>query len=158
MQTKCKMAKEKKGKSASLPQRHIHLRIAFLHQAASRLSKPAQKPIPESSAEIDKIASPPRSRQQTVPTQSRYLINHMKGVSRKSVIRLSKDVKRSVCKRCDSLLEKGSTSAEQVENKSKNGSKPWADILIVKCMTCGVSKRFPTSASRAPEKQPPSVA
>lgn len=57
-------------------------------------------------------------------------------------------MKHSICKYCDSLLIEGETSSSVVENKSKGGQKPWADVLVVKCHTCEGVKRFPAQAPR----------
>lgn len=140
------MAKEKKDRKASLPQKSIHLRLAFLHQAASHIADHVQNNarMTWKADEDDALMLDLKSK--TVTTQPRYLINQMKGVSRKSVIRLHKDVKRSVCKRCDELLAEDKNSTTEVENRSANLSKPWADILVIKCKTCGTSKRFPIGA------------
>lgn len=35
-----------------------------------------------------------------------------------------------------------------VENKSRGGRKPWADVIVVECFTCGRSRRFPVNAPR----------
>jgi len=86
---------------------------------------------------------------------SRRLISHLRGVSLKSQIRLSPDIKRSICKRCDTLLIPSSTSSTRLENKSRGGKKPWADVLVIECKACGAEKRFPVGAkkqSRRPER------
>ncbi|KAF3078045.1 hypothetical protein TWF569_003050 [Orbilia oligospora] len=105
------------GKPAP-PQQAIFSRLSFLHQASSVL--------PSSSIGL-----------------SRYYTSHLLSVSRKSVQRLSPAVKHTICKRCSSLLLPGITSTTRVENKSKNGKKPWADVVVVTCGFCGCTKRFP---------------
>ena len=84
--------------------------------------------------------------------QPRRFINHLRAVSLKSQIRLSSDMKHSMCKRCDSLLVSGSTSASQIENHSRGGKKPRADVLVITCCTCGFKKRFPTGTTRQPRR------
>lgn len=79
---------------------------------------------------------------------SRRLLSHLRGISLKSQIRLTPNMKHSVCKRCDSLLLAGNTSNSLIENKSRGGKKPWADVLVVTCNLCGMEKRFPTGAAR----------
>ena len=73
--------------------------------------------------------------------QSRHLLTSMRSVSQKSQIRLSRSIKRSVCRRCDALLAQNSTV--QIENASRGGRKPWADVLVVRCEQCGFLKRYP---------------
>lgn len=77
---------------------------------------------------------------------ARHLLSHLRGVSLKSQIRLSPAIKHSLCKRCDTLLVPGSTSTSMVENLSKGGTKPWADVLVIQCCICHAEKRFPVGA------------
>lgn len=122
------MAKDKKAKG-QLPQKNVHLRLAYLHQAATYLENQRSQNI-----SVDHSNG---------SSQLRYLISHLKGVSRKSVMRLHKDIKRSLCKGCDELLIPERTSIQVVENRSKNAAKSWADVLVIKCCTCDTVKRFP---------------
>lgn len=141
-------AKKDKKANASIPQKSVHLRLAYLHEAttylrnASQSSTPQAKQTQESAmAEEDLVF-----RDYAEAAQIRYLMSQMKGVSRKAVIRVQREVKRSVCKGCDEMLSNGSTSLETTENKSKDGAKSWADVLVVKCLNCGTSKRSPVGA------------
>lgn len=84
--------------------------------------------------------------------QSHRFINHIRTIATKSQIRLSPPMKRSTCKKCDGLLIGNSTSINEVENKSRGGTKPWADVLVVTCNTCGTKKRFPIGAKRQPRR------
>jgi ribonuclease P protein subunit RPR2 len=77
-----------------------------------------------------------------------HLISHLRSVSLKGQIRLSPAMKHSICKRCDSLLVPGSTSSVRLENKSRGGKKPWANVLIVTCCLCSAVKRFPVGAKK----------
>ncbi len=79
---------------------------------------------------------------------SRQLITHLRAVSLKSQIRLSPAIKHTICKRCDVLLVPGSTSTSHIENNSRGGKKPWADVLVTTCTACGTAKRFPVGAKR----------
>lgn len=146
------MTKEKKSKTTSLPQKNVHLRLAFLHQAASHLANQPRSDTQTTTDASRDGALPRKVRPKTSVAQPRYLINQMKGVSRKSVIRLDKNIKRTICKRCDESFVEGRNSASIIENKSTNRSKPWADVLIVKCETCGTSKRFPVGSSELGRK------
>ncbi|EQL31857.1 hypothetical protein BDFG_05904 [Blastomyces dermatitidis ATCC 26199] len=82
---------------------------------------------------------------------SRQLASQLRGVSLKSQLRLSRDIKRSICKCCDSLLIPNSTCVETVENASRGGSekKPWADVRVVRCNSCGYTKRYPQTEKRS---------
>ena len=90
---------------------------------------------------------------ETALGQQRYLLSHIHGVAQKSRIKLSSGLKRTICKRCYALLTPGLTSCETIENNSKNGEKPWADVHIVRCTACGAVKRYPVGAKRQPKKK-----
>lgn len=82
----------------------------------------------------------------------RRLVSHLRAVSLKSQIRLSHEVKRSFCKRCNTILVPDSTSHSFTENKSRGGRKPWADVLVIECKACGMQKRFAVGAKRQSRK------
>ncbi|GAB1727839.1 hypothetical protein NU195Hw_g2159t1 [Hortaea werneckii] len=81
-----------------------------------------------------------------------HLATHLRQVALKSQIRLRTDVKHSICKRCSSILIEGTTSNKRIENKSKGGKKPHADVLVISCKVCGADKRFPVGAKRQRRK------
>lgn len=139
-----------KGKpKAVVKNRALHSRISFLHQAATYLALP--KPPPDNSGCAELVSEPV---QPHVPLtgMARRLAADFRAVSLKTRIRLSPDLKQSVCKYCDSVLVEGQSCSSFVENKSKGGKKPWADILVRKCHTCGKEKRYPVSAPRPKRK------
>lgn len=80
------------------------------------------------------------------------LSSHLRGVSLKGQVRLSHDLKRSICKCCNTILIPGRTSTTTIENQSRGGKKPWADVLIIECSTCGSKKRFPIGSERQTRK------
>lgn len=84
--------------------------------------------------------------------QARQLVSHLKSISLKGQIRLGSDLKRSTCRRCHSLLVDGATSSHRIENKSRCGRKPWADVLVIACSTCGTKKRLPQGSKRQPKR------
>lgn len=79
---------------------------------------------------------------------SRQLAVHLRAISLKGQVRLSPAMKHTICKRCDILLVPGSTSTSYLENNSRGGKKPWADVLVTTCTACGTAKRFPVGAKR----------
>ena len=157
--------------------KHLHSRISFLYQAATSLSA-ASSSVPSdaipSTSEINQIIAKPETApnasidsgiRQTQPEAgdidgeadkrmsataglSRLYVAHLRSVSRKAVIRLSPEMKHTICKRCNAILEPGSTSSIQVDNASRGGRKPHADVLAISCNACGLVKRFPVSARR----------
>jgi ribonuclease P protein subunit RPR2 len=84
---------------------------------------------------------------------SRRLASHILSVSRKVSVRASREVKRSICKRCASVLIPGQTTSNRVENQSRGGHKPCADVMVVTCSACGFEKRYPFGAQRQPRKK-----
>lgn len=80
------------------------------------------------------------------------LVGSLRAISLKSQIRLTPELKQSICKRCDNILVTGSTSVARIENKSKGGRKPHADVLVLTCAICGAEKRFPVGATRQVRK------
>ena len=104
---------------------HLLARLSHLHRASDALSGSEAQ------------ATPPMT------NLSRFYLTHLRSVAKKSVLRLGPSIKRTICKRCDTLLVPGTSCEHRVENKSKNGRKKWADVLIVECKACGSVKRFP---------------
>ncbi|RPA81190.1 Rpr2-domain-containing protein [Ascobolus immersus RN42] len=74
---------------------------------------------------------------------SNHYISTAKSVAKKTQVRLDPAAKRTICKRCDSLMMPGEGARYKIENKSKGGKKKWADVLVVECEACGAAKRFP---------------
>ncbi|KAF8252347.1 Rpr2-domain-containing protein, partial [Wilcoxina mikolae CBS 423.85] len=111
------------------PNSHLFARLSHLYQASTALA------TPDTSNEAQLNSS-------TV-NLSRFYLSCLRSVAKKSVIRLDPSIKRTICKRCDALLIPGVSCEHRIENKSKNGKKRWADVLIVECKTCRTVKRFP---------------
>jgi ribonuclease P protein subunit RPR2 len=144
--------------------RHIYARASYLYQAASYLSGQSgkvQSPAPTNPAasssglDFEKDDAGKKASQNL----SRQALVDMRAVCLKSQIRQTPAIKRTVCKFCDTLLVEGQTCVSVVENRSAGGRKPWADVLVIQCRTCGRAKRFPVSAQRQKrvplrEKQP----
>ncbi|KAJ5249159.1 hypothetical protein N7468_000610 [Penicillium chermesinum] len=170
------MAKPKESKNAKS---HLKARLDFLQQASQYLHNCATKrdqnakPINllhdskdisleasqfpsrmETDAVSDRLGRDKRQGQQDPPKQSlsnvsRMCISQMRGVSLKSQTRLPVLVKRSFCKRCDSVLDLETTAVQEIENKSKGRKKPWAEVRVVRCLICGTEKRFPIAGKRS---------
>ncbi|KAF3768762.1 Rpr2-domain-containing protein [Cryphonectria parasitica EP155] len=150
-----------KTKKTGVSNRHIYSRISFLYQAATYLTEAGQKETPHASSSQKTHSSENNgpaggddagglaTQDPATPQKlSRQLLTDLRNVTLKSQVRISPDIKRSICKYCDSLLVDGQTSSSAVENRSKGGRKPWADVLVVKCYTCGGEKRFPVHAEK----------
>ncbi|CAN8100651.1 unnamed protein product [Discula destructiva] len=152
------MAKKKPG---AVPNRHIYTRLSFLYQASAYLAQTGEEDpngvsrstamVKSASANADvDMAHDADCKQDDIlipaaQSMSRKLLTDLRAIAQKSVIRASPHLKRSICKYCDALLIDGQTSSSVVENKSKGAKKPWADVLVIKCHSCGGEKRFPVS-------------
>lgn len=163
------MAKVKAQKPVSIPQKNVHSRMSYLYQAsiflqAQQLSGTSinANSQPEGELKNDQnqdgcpqatAAAAQASVQSSTPSaMSRLLLSQMRSISMKSQIRLSQNIKHSLCKRCDNHLIPGITSTEMIENKSRQQKKAHADILVVTCNTCQTSKRFPIGQRRQMRK------
>ncbi len=147
------MAKDKSPKSggSGIPHKHLHSRLSFLHQAASHLATATannKKSLEQANSTIDKRTPAVREITSRTCHDSTRLLIQLRGVSRKSQIRLSPEVKHSICKRCDALLIPGKTSSESIVNSSKNGKKVCADVLEIRCNKCETVKRFTVGVKR----------
>lgn len=151
--------------------KHLTARISYLHQAATFLSqnipssetKPVEvtKVSPQEKEilmhdldleQLDTALKSPTTSAKFVSGSSCHLLNQLRLTARKAQILVNQDVKRLVCKRCDNLLISGTTSAVRVENESRHGKKPWADVLVIDCLRCGAKKRYPVGANRQARK------
>jgi ribonuclease P protein subunit RPR2 len=147
------MAKSKTSKGAgSIPNKALHSRVSYLYQAAAFLATQQQ----HSRATTEEGVSTSQDRQPTTTSLakspfmhvSRRLISDLRSVSLKVQMRMSPTMKHSICKNCDTMLIVGTTCSSDVENRSKGGKKPWADVLVRKCNTCGLERRFPLRTER----------
>jgi ribonuclease P protein subunit RPR2 len=156
--TSLSMAKVKSSKGAGgVTNKALHSRVSFLYQAAAYLATREPQCHNSSSADgmglhqdvmtVSQTASQDDIRLPSHALSRRY-ISDLRAVSLKTQIRLSPSIKHSICKRCDIMLIDGSTCACEVENKSKGGSKPWADVLVRRCKSCGYERKFPCEAKR----------
>ncbi|TRX98397.1 hypothetical protein FHL15_000471 [Xylaria flabelliformis] len=132
------MAKTKAA--GSVPNKHLYSRLSYLHQAATFLGSQV--------GNTHHFESESPAADQSRLQLARHLLTDLRATSLKSQIRLSPAMKHTICKFCDTLLIEGETSTSIVENKSKHGKKPWADVLVIKCNACHGVKRFPVQAQR----------
>lgn len=146
------MAKPK-GQQGSVPNRPIYSRISYLYQAASHIAASTRRDSASATGnrgrdQPTQTEKPELDEAQLRQACSRHLLTTMRTTSEKAVIRLAPALKHTVCKYCDSLLIEGETCVSTIENASKGGKKPWADVLVIRCKACKGVKRFPVGASR----------
>jgi ribonuclease P protein subunit RPR2 len=134
------MAKGSANQTRSVPNKHLHARIAYLHQAATHL---ALQPPPVTRTDSSHL------QQHGLPL---LLAAQLQAVSQKAQIRLSHDMKRSICKVCSTPLMPDTTSETRIENKSRAEKKSCADILVIRCRNCHTEKRFPVGAQHQKKK------
>jgi ribonuclease P protein subunit RPR2 len=146
------MAKSQATKGVSkIPNKVLYSRISYLYQAATYLAvqeKDSQEQATAGTTSNSLAGEVEANLTGPCQTLSRRLISDLRSVSLKGLMRMSPDMKHSICKNCQTLLMEGTTCTAQVENQSKGGKKPWADVLVRKCNTCGLKKRFPLAAER----------
>ncbi|GFF84970.1 hypothetical protein IFM47457_06655 [Aspergillus lentulus] len=166
--------KDKKGSSGGVSS-HLRARLAYLHNAASLLQSVAvssKKPDdqradngnqertnstrivphvvePGIAAQRQSFATGPSNSTDRLSQLARVYVSHLRGVSLKSQLRLPVEVKRSFCKRCDTLLIPNVNCTHEIRNESRGRRKPWADVLVIRCTTCETEKRFPQTEKRS---------
>ncbi|KAH0364677.1 hypothetical protein KCU65_g6653, partial [Aureobasidium melanogenum] len=138
------MAKGSANQTKSVPNKHLHARIAYLHQAATHLAL-KQQPVTNSNS----TGAVSKLQQHGLPL---LLAAQLQAVSQKAQIRLSHDMKRSICKVCSTPLMPDTTSKTRIDNKSRAGKKSCADVLVIQCQNCNAEKRFPVGATRQKRK------
>lgn len=179
---KAKASKEVKNAKSHLKARLEYLQQAanYLQNASMYRDQPGSTSVNDDANEINNAADEkpmpqaicPRNggnfsnsttvsgRQQStkkpLTNLSRVSIHQMRGVSLKTQTRLSIPVKRSYCKRCDTLFTPGVNCVHEISNASRERKKPWADVLVVRCLVCGTEKRFPQTerkSKKLPERR-----
>jgi ribonuclease P protein subunit RPR2 len=143
-----KSQKSPKQKVKGVPNKHLHARTTFLYQAATYLT--LQSGTRETTSDIIENQST-RKDNHSLDGPSRLALelgSQLHTVSQKGQVRLSAQLKRSVCKVCRSVLVPGRTATQSIINESKEGKKPWADVLVLACTFCGGTKRYPVGAKR----------
>ncbi|CAP99689.1 Pc22g24010 [Penicillium rubens Wisconsin 54-1255] len=149
---------KKEAKNSKNSQSHIRARLDYLHQAAayfqgkSTLAKDQNAEVHNNehtsvAVHIDSgdNGRPVDTQQQVFSVNQKTTQEPLRNLSR---IRLPITLKRSVCKRCDTILVPGLTCSRETRNASRGGKKPWADVLVVRCLSCGTEKRFPQTEKR----------
>jgi len=126
-------------------QKHVQARISFLEKASKYLAE--QQFTNTKDSDTGKAS---QSTQRGLPL---LLGSHLRAVSLKGQMRLPQEMKRGICKVCDTPLLESLSSDVVVENHSTAASKPWADVKVVTCRTCGTMKRFPIGATRQDKKK-----
>ncbi|KAK3363510.1 RNAse P Rpr2/Rpp21/SNM1 subunit domain-containing protein [Lasiosphaeria hispida] len=146
-----------KGKpNGSVQNRAIYSRVSFLHQAAAAIAVPGTTTATAAATAAAEVtfASHSSAKPAALPLEgmARRLATDLRSVSLKTRIRLSPNMKQTLCKFCDSILIEGQSVTSTVENRSRGGRKSWADVLVRKCHACGRERRYPVSAARPKRK------
>ncbi|KAH6618528.1 RNAse P Rpr2/Rpp21/SNM1 subunit domain-containing protein [Boeremia exigua] len=144
------MAKVKLPKPKGIPNKHLHARTTFLYQAATYLTLHSTASKESSQGAVNTSGT-----DQTLPPSplALQLGSDLHTVSRKAQLRLSIDLKRSMCKSCNAILIPGHTATQTIVNESKGERKPWADVLVINCKRCGSKRRMPVGAKRQTKKR-----
>ncbi|KAJ5194460.1 RNAse P Rpr2/Rpp21 subunit [Penicillium cf. griseofulvum] len=167
-----KVKGKKEPKNSKNSQSHIRARLDYLHQAAayfqgkstlakgqnakvvnneynlfaSHVSSGEESHTVDTKEEVCSVNQ--KNTQEPLRNLSRVCVSHLRAVAMKTQIRLPVTLKRSICKRCDTILTPGVTCSHETRNASRGGKKSWADVLVVKCLSCRTEKRFPQTEKR----------
>ncbi|KAH8597941.1 RNAse P Rpr2/Rpp21/SNM1 subunit domain-containing protein, partial [Bisporella sp. PMI_857] len=137
-----------------VPNSALHSRASYLHQAARYLASQSgqnegcgKKAAGNTNVEYREPSPTPNilgvDPALSFQPNARLLVSNLRNVCGKVLIRMSPDMKQSICKNCDSILIDGRSCSIEIENKSNGGMKPWADVLVRTCVSCGYAKRIP---------------
>ncbi|RLP66947.1 hypothetical protein L150_05730 [Candida albicans Ca529L] len=114
-----------KDKGKSVPNRDNYARISYLYQISNQfyLAHPEYQAL------------------------SRGYNRNLDLIAKKTVIKLSPHIKRTLCKKCNTMLIPGLTMSMYIENLSKQKSQH-NDVFVNKCLNCGKCTRFPVGKDR----------
>ncbi|KAI8934507.1 hypothetical protein NX059_008207 [Plenodomus lindquistii] len=148
-----KVKPPKTPKAKGISNKHLHARTTFLYQAATYLTlQTTQAEITAPATRVQIAGGSDASLTHARSPIALQLGSDLQQVSRKAQLRLAVDLKRSMCKSCNSILVPGKTASQHIENVSKGEKKPWADVLVLECLFCGSKKRFPVGAKQQLKK------
>nr|CAG8678068.1 4417_t:CDS:2 [Entrophospora candida] len=126
------MGKKKGGgggepSSRQIQHRELYQRMNFLYQAATLMTA-------TSTSNNSSIVSNDNNKLASV---GRFYINTMKTIGKKQVIRMDPSVKRTLCKKCETLLLPSITSHVRIKSCPEPG-------LQITCKYCNAKKKFST--------------
>lgn len=111
-----------------IPKRDHHQRVTYLYKLGTLMT-------------FEQLTPQSKEDRKSIETLSRKYLNHMDLVSKKAVLKLHPNIKRTICKKCSRLLVDGLSSTTRIKNDSKKKTSQ-CDVLQIKCK-CGCVKRFP---------------
>jgi ribonuclease P protein subunit RPR2 len=154
------MAKPKPESAKKVVHPHLHARLAFLQRAAKVLEEQQHAGGNDQQSAQGSLTNVERENEATAGlfdsksnALARELSSHTTSIMRKTKLRITPEIKRTICKKCSSKLIEGHSSVSEMENNSRDGKKPWADVLLVTCLSCGMEKRFPKGQTRGTRKK-----
>ncbi|CAJ0747353.1 18827_t:CDS:2, partial [Entrophospora sp. SA101] len=113
--------------SRQIQHRELYQRMNFLYQAATLMTA-------TSTSNNSSIVSNDNNKLASV---GRFYINTMKTIGKKQVIRMDPSVKRTLCKKCETLLLPSITSHVRIKSCPEPG-------LQITCKYCNAKKKFST--------------
>lgn len=84
---------------------------------------------------IERLLELAKKEFETNPERSKEYVKLARKIGKRCNVRLTKEQKRSFCKKCNQLLIPGKTSELKIDTKRK--------LKIVKCLNCGKIYRYP---------------
>lgn len=119
-----------------IPKKDHHLRSTYIYKIGKIMS-------------LKNLQTPGNKSTESFETFSRMYLHHMDLVSKKAVLKLHPDIKRTVCKKCSRLQIIGfnKSCTLRIVNESKKQVDS-CDTLVNQCI-CGNVKRFPIGKNPA---------
>ncbi|OSX66023.1 hypothetical protein POSPLADRAFT_1133002 [Postia placenta MAD-698-R-SB12] len=157
------MAKKNKGQDSTVTingvaNRDILQRLNFLYQASTYLNSiaphPTDEPITNYMGEplTCKERKTEMRRQQRHPATtsdlSRSYVKSMKIIGQKATVRMDPSVKRTICKKCNTVMVSGTTADVRIRTSPVHGH-----VVCYICKSCSTSRRIPAPPVLDPDAQ-----
>ncbi|GME94527.1 unnamed protein product [Ambrosiozyma monospora] len=117
----------------NIPKKDHYQRLTYLYKIGSIMSS--------NLVDAGSISQSTKQGTNTFDILSRAYIKNLDLVSKKVVLKLHPNIKRTICKNCSRLVVTSPNSTMRIMNESKKKS-PKNDVLEIVC-ECGTKKRFP---------------
>ncbi|OWB81442.1 hypothetical protein B5S33_g59 [[Candida] boidinii] len=129
----------------SVPRIEHYERLSYLYQLGTMTGLQSQ--LEEGKKDCENTGGEEKGRTECFDILSRVYLKGMSNVSKKTVLKLSPNIKRTICKKCQrSLIVPGTnhSNVRMINNSKKQN--PENDILEILC-SCGKVKRFPVGGN-----------
>ncbi|KZT10824.1 Rpr2-domain-containing protein, partial [Laetiporus sulphureus 93-53] len=144
--------------------RDILQRLNFLYQASAYLQSisqdPTAKPIDRGRpSKLSPLQGPSKAEKKEIRRKQRHpntavelsreYIKSMKIIGQKTMVKMDPNVKRTMCKKCNSLLIPGTTALVRVKSSPSHGH-----LISYTCLSCTAARRIPAPPILDPDASP----